>query len=168
VVLLIILGVSAVRLLTLDDRTVPAAAQSSSVTASPSTVSTSTTVEPTPTPTPTPSPETTPSPEPTSEAPPPPPPAFSVTADGELCMGPMNELRVTATATVPLQQARIFYQQPPGEPTEDRAMSVSGSTAEVAFSDWSLANEVTWWVVARSTDNRSFTTPEELTTFAPC
>jgi hypothetical protein len=163
VVLLIVLGVSAVRLLTLDDRTLPAAAQSPSLTAAPSTSEVPSTVEPTPTPTAT----TTPTAEPTSEAPPPPPPAFTVSAEGELCAGPMNELRVTATATVPLEQARIYY-EPLGVETRDRAMSVNGSNAQVEFSDWSFAPEVRWWVEASSTDGRTFTTPEVLTPFGPC
>jgi RNA polymerase sigma factor (sigma-70 family) len=157
-VLLIILGVSAVRLLTLDRGTTPAAAPSASTVSE--TTTPSATLEPTP----------TPSVEPTSAAPepPPPPPPFTVSADGELCAVPPNQLIVTATATVPLSQAVIFYQQPPGSATKNRAMSVSGSTAEIEFSDWSFAPEVRWWVEAQSTDDRTFTTPEVLTTFAPC
>jgi hypothetical protein len=92
-----------------------------------------------------------------------------MTAEGELCTAPVpNQLTVTATATVPLAQARIFYQQPPASPAKNRAMSVNGSTAEVEFSDWSFAPEVRWWVEGQATDNRTFTTPEVLTTFAPC
>jgi len=160
-IVLIIAAVSAVRLLTLDPATTPAAAQPPTPIASPGTPAPSGTAEASPTP--------SPSPEPTSATPePPPPPAFTMTAEGELCTGAPNQLTVTATATVPLAQARIFYEQPPGSPAKDRAMSVSGSTAELAFNDWSFAPEVRWWVEAESTDTRTFTTPQTLTTFAPC
>lgn len=91
-----------------------------------------------------------------------------MSAAGQLCAGPSNELRVEATASLPLTQARVFYEQPPGSATKNRAMAVSGSTATVAFSDWSFAPEVRWWVQGRAADGRTRDTSPITTTFAPC
>jgi hypothetical protein len=156
-VLLIIAGVTVVRLLTLER---PAGTASFGGTS---------TASVTPSPNLTPSDPASPSPPSTPPQPPPPPPPFTLNADAELCNPPLpNELRVTATSTVPLSQARVFY-QPLSAPVKDRAMTVSGSTAHLEFSDWgSFAPEVRWWVVARSTDGRTRTTPEELAFTGPC
>ena len=162
-IVLIMLGTAAVRLLTLDRVTAPLAGESPSVTeGSPSAP------EPTTAPV---APTASLSPEPTTPAPttPAPPPAFTVTAQAHLCTAPSpNPLTVTATATVALAEAEVFYQFPPASPPQQWPMAVSGLTAQATFADWPYAPEVRWWVWARSTDGRTVTTPEEQTFMEPC
>src|SRR5690606_31995472 len=98
-----------------------------------------------------------------------PPPVFTATAQAQLCNAPSpNPLTVTATATVALAQAEVFYQFPPGSPTQQRPMTVNGSSAQVTFADWPFAPEVRWWVQVRSVDDRTVTTPEVLTFMEAC
>jgi hypothetical protein len=158
-IILIILGAAAVRLLTLQGPATPVAGGGAPETSTTASASSTTTPAPPTTPPP-PTPTQTPTPTPLA--------AFTLSAAGQLCDGPSNELRVEATASLTLTQARVFYQQPPGSATKNRAMSVSGSTATVAFSDWSFAPEVLWWVQGRAGDGRTRDTSPVTTFFAAC
>jgi RNA polymerase sigma factor (sigma-70 family) len=175
-VLLIILGVSAVRFLPRDLANEQPAQPAPTNTASPNT-SPPPSPSRTPTPSPTPSPTASSSPSSTVVVPPPPPPQsptrtvtfvapLTATVTTRVLCPTKRALVIAAEASAPLQSASVAWRPPPNSTAD---MSINGSKAVVSLDDELPAGPVTlvWRVTLQATDGRSYTS-EETTTPMPC